>query len=442
MMPTYLRTSSGIATPSGASSVPVPDSASPLALRARGFTFIELIIVMGVIALVAGLGIGFLQNIGRASAAFQAASILAEAGFECKNRSIGGRTSTLVVTVDPDENDNDRILVTQAVQRPILTAHFEDANWFVNAAGPTAARSEGVVSIDPDGKSGSAVALGRGGRIDFGTQAAFAPTDGVEIGAWVKPAAGGGAMMVVRGEDAYELYLTREGSLGAGSPDAYKVFLRVKVVDAAEVGRTTPTSAQWTSFETATAPVLGGRWTEIVASFDGVRGSLRVDGVERVKDDGAAGAGKSRTPAGAAPPAGSPAPGLAWRRFPAQPSGGVHLTLSAPDRPFVGSVDTLFVQGIFRSDADRRTLPAGLRIERPKLPLVVRFHNGRLDPRAHRSDVNVVLEDEADREGGRYLVRFGLYGLVSPPRTLLLHEDPDAVPAKPTTSQTTTRPPG
>jgi hypothetical protein len=145
-----------------------------------------------------------------------------------------------------------------------------------------------------------------------------------------------------------------------------------------------------------------------------------VDGIERLKGDDPARRSARPAPGGA----GAPSPAEpAWRRFPTPEGGGVQLTLSAPDTGFVGSVDSLFVQGIFRSDVDRRALPAGLRLERPALPVVVRFHNGRLDPGAHRADVTLLLVDEADEAGERYAIRYGLYGMVSPPRLVLAGEE-------------------
>ena len=41
---------------------------------ARGFTFLELLVVMGVMAVFFGLGIGYLLNIGRSAQSMQAAS--------------------------------------------------------------------------------------------------------------------------------------------------------------------------------------------------------------------------------------------------------------------------------------------------------------------------------------------------------------------------------
>jgi prepilin-type N-terminal cleavage/methylation domain-containing protein len=56
----------------------------------RGFTFLELLIVMGLVAMLVGLTIGWLGNVGRTARAAQAAAIVTETAFRCQNASAGG----------------------------------------------------------------------------------------------------------------------------------------------------------------------------------------------------------------------------------------------------------------------------------------------------------------------------------------------------------------
>jgi hypothetical protein len=394
---------------------------------------------MGLVALFAGLGVGFLQGIGRASRALQSASILAEAAYECKNRSIGGRTATLTLASEPNADGAEELVVTQSVQRPMLTAHFETPDWFVNAAGPAAATAEGSVSLEPEGKSGSAALFAQGGRLDFGHHPAFAPTDGIEIDVWVRPAHGRGAMVVLLGEEVYELSLLRSSAVGSAT-DAYGVQLRLRLVDADDPTRGSATTGAWTTFETEGSPVLAGRWSHVRASFDGASATIRVDGIDRTRADGTA-RGRSRAPRAGVAGEDAAAP-VKWRRLATPSTGGVHLTLStASGRPYVGAVDTLFVQGIFRSAEDRRALASGLSVETPRLPVTVRFQNGRLDPLVHRGDVAVVLVDDASPETERWLVRFGLYGVVSQPRSLLPGQTVEPPKPKATADTTAARKP-
>jgi hypothetical protein len=358
--------------------------------------------------------------------------VLAEAGYECKNRSLGGRTATLTLASETNADGGEELVVTQSVQRPVLTAHFETPDWFVNAAGPAAARAEGSVTLDPEGKSGSAAVLGQGGRLDFGHHPAFAPTDGIEVDVWLRPAAGRGAMTVLLGEESYELSLSRAAGAGANA-DAYDVTLRLRLVEDDEPGRASATTGAWTTFETEGAPVLAGRWSHVRAAFDGAHATIKVDGIDRTREEGSGPRGRSRAPAPRAPGAAATPTPVKWRRLATPSTGGVHLTLSAATgRSYVGAVDTLFVQGIFRAAEDRRVLASGLSVETPRLPSTVRFQNGRLDPLVHRGDVSVVLVDDAAPETERFLVRFGLYGVVSQPRALLPGQtvEPPKAPAK------------
>src|SRR5205085_2681671 len=69
--------------------------------REAAFTFLELLIVMGVLAMLMGLTIGWLGNIGRSARSAQAAAILTESAFRCQNASAGGRRSTLELRMRP-----------------------------------------------------------------------------------------------------------------------------------------------------------------------------------------------------------------------------------------------------------------------------------------------------------------------------------------------------
>src|SRR5207302_6061710 len=123
---------------------PRAGSARRAAVRAR--RFMEMLVGVAVMAVLLGLGIGFLVNVGRASLATQAASILAESGQRCLNVSAGGRRATLeVARVETDGGP--RIEVRTSVERTVLTANFESTSpdtpspdWFVWANEPTTAK--------------------------------------------------------------------------------------------------------------------------------------------------------------------------------------------------------------------------------------------------------------------------------------------------------------
>ena len=394
--------------------VPIPALRADRRFRARGragFTFLELLVVMGVLAVMMGLGIGYLMNVGRSAQSMQAAAALVSAGSRCQNLSAGGKRATLQLRSRAGADGEERLELFTAVERPILTANFEAApkdrpelDGFTNAAGtPGTSKVVGNAKTDEDGKSGSALALVRGSYVDFGTRAGFAVTDGVSVDLWVKVASGG-TMTLVRSDDDrqrfFELRLEKENISG---PDAYKVVLMLWLVPADQPG--VAGSGVSDRFESATACVSPGVWTRIEASFDGRDVSLRVAGVERR-------AQKPRKPAPGAPAT----PETPARRFASTASGVAHLTLSAIDTSFVGSVDTLVVSGIFRGPDDEQRLQGGVRILRPTLPLRVVYANGVLDPAVHGGDVVVDMATPEDADQGTaWRIRYGLYGDLPPP---------------------------
>jgi prepilin-type N-terminal cleavage/methylation domain-containing protein len=373
---------------------------------AGGFTFIELLVVMSMMAVIMGLGIGFLMRVGKSATVQQAATILAEAGFECLNRSAGGRRATLVLSREADEEGVERIVVTQSVQRPALTMNFEDADWTFAAAGPATAKTQGSVRLDEAGWSGSCATFSKNGLMDFGIQAIYAPTDGVEIDVAVKPERGRGSMVVYRaeedGRDLVALVLAKDALGSAGGQDAYKVQLRLSLVPA-DAGRRTDVSAIQTTYETYDAPVVAGEWNQIRAAFDGREASIRIRGVDHVKVEKRA----------------KDAPPLPTFRLATPASGALRATASAERASFEGSMDLLLVSGIFRTDADRRVLRGDVDVatyrgaaRSARLPHRVVWWNGSLDRSVHGADETIEVTSPSETAAWR--VTYGLYGANTP----------------------------
>ena len=175
---------------------PTPRRSPPTARpRAAGFTFLEILTVMGIMAVLLGLGVGFLTGAGKSARSFQAASILGESGLRCQNMSAGGRSATLDLRMLKGADGGERLTVTTAVQRTVLSAAFEAApagaagqEWFASVSGSgELASPNGDVQIVPSEKSGSAVRLGPNGWVDFGTRSGFAMTDGMLAQLWILP---------------------------------------------------------------------------------------------------------------------------------------------------------------------------------------------------------------------------------------------------------------
>ena len=398
-------------------SVPKNDApTTPRTRGGRGFTFLEILVVMGMMAVLLGLGVGFIFGVGKKAIAMQAASILSESGSRCQNMSAGGKRASLDlrrVKVD----GNDRLVVMTSVSRIILTANFSmapkeqpGAEWYVNAAGgPDLARPSGSVSIDPDGQSGGAAKFSGGNAsVDFGSRSGFAMTDGVDIEFWVRPDGGRGTSTLLKcdsdGQTLWKLELER---LAAGT-EAFRLVFTCNLVpsDALEGANAVP-------YRYSTTPCVHsgtGKFTHVEASYDGREPSIRVDGVERYVPD----VRGARTAA---------AESIATWKFPTPPSAVARIVLSDPARPFSGLVDTLTVGGVFRTDEDVRMLPMDVTVVGRTLPLRVPFVNGRVDPTdpiARAGDVIVYLASPSDVDsGGLYEIRFGRYGSMPPPRRVL-----------------------
>lgn len=359
--------------------------------QAAAFTFLEILVVMAIAAVLLGLGIGFLTNVGRAGLAQQAAEVVAESGRRCLNMSAGGRRATLELR-RVDVEGEPRLEVQTAVQRTVLTSNFEqDPEFFVNANEPSVASVTGNVRTDPSGKDGACAMFGSGSVLDYGTRSAFAMTDGVEVAAWVFPGAGSGATMPVLkssdGPDVWQVVLTPASGRSGGFD------LRFEVLEvAADAGPEAAGTKR--TFSSTPGVVTAGVWSKVRVAYDGRACVLEVNGFDRAKPEPE---GKVRKP----------------QRIWVPPSGTTRL---ATGPGYVGGLDTLTVAGVFRNDEDVRRLPLGVELLRPAPPLRLTFWNGRLDPTAHKSDVEVRLQGPNDvASGGAMLIRFGLYGSLTSP---------------------------
>gem|GEM_PF-3533893 len=368
--------------------------AARLARGARGFTFLEILIVMAIVAVLLGLGIGFLTSAGRVGLAQQAAEIVAESGRRCLNMSAGGKRATLEIrTIDVDGDK--RLEVQTAVQRVVLTSNFElQPEWLVNANEPSIAKTTGAVRLEPAGKSGACAVFTSGSSVEYGSRSAFAMTDGVEVDAWVRPEVAGRDMALLTADEDGAVVWRVSLLASAGRAAAFDLKFEVAEVPADAVEATSPGSRR--TFVTKSGAVPAGQWSQLHVGYDGRDCVLAVNGVDRVRAERGAPPSARRT-----------------TRMWVPPSGSARITTGTT---YVGALDTLTVAGVFRSDEDVRRLPYGVTLFRTPSPTRVVFLNGRLDPTVHKADVEVRVQGPADVDGASStLVRFGLYGSLSSP---------------------------
>jgi hypothetical protein len=368
-------------------------------VRGAGYTFLELLIVMGLLAVLVGLGVGFIGNLGRSARTAQAAAIVVEAGAHCQNLSAGTRRATLEIREDAT-GGVERILVVTGVQRPVLTANFEagrkgqpETEWLISAGGgPDAARPNGDVKVTDEGHTGRAAVFAKSGWLDFGTRAAFAVTHGLEVDVQVNPDAGRNRMTLLRADDGSEvLWMVALVKQVATGGEAYQVEVSTRTVPE----KSEAASGNLERFTTREPAVAAGQWSHLRVTHDGRTVTVTVNGVARPFD-------------APPPPKGAPAPSA--RRFVLPPSGVCRLTAGHAQSPYAGAMDSLQVSGVFRTDEDVREL-GNVSILARTLPIVLHFSNGRLDPTYHSQDETIRLQSLAEKETGvHWRVRFGLYG--------------------------------
>jgi hypothetical protein len=363
--------------------------------RERGFTFIELMVIMGMIAVMMGITVGYLQGGGRSNAITIAKTQVRDACYRAKSRSQGGRLSTLVFRRGTDENGRDVDQLSIQVAETVLSHAFETLQG--------ASRNlpmEGVVKLDPAGRTGAAARFGRGEFLRFPAQASFAVSEGLELEMWLKPEGGPSEMTLLEGEGAYEATLFR-----ASTGNDYDVRLRLFLRAPDEKGE-----PAWTIFETEGAPVkTAPRWQHLRVTFDGIVPTVEVDGLERKLRSGRGGA----APAGGAGGAAT----AVLRRIAVPALGAVVLNVSSSGKPYVGWMDGLVLRGVFRVAEDEVTLPSGFEFDvrqppRRQLPFRMRWSNGRLDPERHPEDVLVLVRDVGRPQDPPIVMEVGRAGLV------------------------------
>ena len=379
----------------------LPTRACSLDLRrAGGFSFMEIIVVMGAMAMLAALAVGYIGNIGKGTYLAQAKGMLSETAYRCINGSIGGRRAEFTLREAEDKDGFKSLRIGAIVARPVLTHHFETLEF---ASGGNKPAVNGQVRVAPGkGRTGNA-GLFKGGYLEFQAQSRFAMTEGIELDAWVKPEPNQRVMSIVRGGESYDVSLVQRGE-----GDSYDVRLSLKLRKATDSDRVT---ALQTTFETTGGtggPVVAdGRWNRVQVSFHGLEPSIRVNGIEWYES-------KTVTGRRAGPGGAIGAEALeAVRRIDVPADGVLPLTISSGQRPFYGELDAVRLMGVFRSEELERDLPGDLEVIYPALPLRIAFANGALDPDVHNRDLIIRIADKANPEDPPLRLTLGMYGKVA-----------------------------
>jgi type II secretory pathway pseudopilin PulG len=360
--------------------------------RALGFTFIELIVVMGVLAMLMGLTVGYIKGAGRVNALQMARTQLLDAARRAQGNSRGEKISMFTFRLAERENSQRIHEVFTALADVVLTHAFETID---GASRNLPLKTSGDVRIEPDGRPGSCARFGRGGVLEFEPQASFAVTDGLDVELWIAPEAGPSIMTLIEGQGAYDVALVR------GSSGDYDLRLRVNLRPAEGPGEPT-----WATFESAGGPVKAtGLWTHVHVRFDGLQAAFEVNGIDFAKKTVLPGTPGARQ-------------GPVSRRIAVPREGAVPLFVGSTAQPFVGRMDALVVRGVFRLVEDRPELPDGIVVEvlepaKQPLPFRVFYVNGRLDPLRHTTDVRIKFSDVNRPDDAPLILVLGRHGNIS-----------------------------
>lgn len=353
-----------------------------------GFTLLELLVVIVIISLIAGLGAGAYQVVRRNFALEAAAGRLQGVIRAARNAAVLTGIPTAAV-VDPVS----RTAFAVGFE-PVGEWSFEPVPEDLDAElGLGAYENRGASEI-PDGKVGRALRFGNppgaqsGSWIDCGRKPAFDVRAAVHCEAWVRypavrsepvrrsasgPVRGTAhraaeilpAAAILEKRGAYFLGLAPDGALEGAIGD-YRM-------------RTKP------------GAVSPDRWVHVALQYDGRSLELRVDGVPRaaesVSEDG------------------SPLPRGSSRLPETVPITAAPVTISSPDRPFFGDVDEVRLAGA--AELVEYQLDASMHILGWKK--VIRFdRRGHLDPKFHTGDVRIVIVEPV-REENPERAKTGMY---------------------------------
>ena len=331
--------------------------------RAAGLTLLELMIVMGLLAMIVGVGAGMFAglNPGERTAVGLVQNLLRTAHNSAVARSAPAR-----VRIDRETG-----ALTAEGMEVIGTWHFESADMRGANEMDGVALSVSDTAITPRGYQGSAVSFAGeppGARVEFPIQTdpAYDFELGFAIELAVRLESYGAAPMIDVG-GAVSVEAARLGALEAS-------FFALTVDRLGQLAR-----GARVSVETPPGVLRTGRWVRLRVVYD--RRALRVfaDGVEVA---------------------------AVWESSSVWRVEGP-LVLSGGRSPFPGAIDNLVVSAV--TGEQRAALPAGVVFTADTPTEIVYAPGGALDPSLHREPARVGLAFESGR---RELIQVNLYGTV------------------------------
>ena len=352
-------------------------------MRRRGFTLIEILVVLSVMGVLFGLSIGFVASAGRGNQLLQTANSLVSQIATSRSQSQGNDSA--YVKVDVTESGETRIRSFR--NRQVFHWACED---FERASEVGVLNRSGNVDVATGGVSsgeGNHVAFA-GGRVELANMADLAFRDGFSVKCRINPAADGSANAPLF-QKGTNLRIDLK-SAGAGRYDIEATIKLAPDRDGAGRGayqlrtgfRGPKEVAEWQ------APIVGGRWQDIQISYDRNTFSIYVNGRLRgMRTD---------------------------RRNMMQPETQSKLVIGAG---YMGGFDSLLIAGIFEDSDDTYTLPAIVvwvdeNGAKKSGELDIHFRNRALDSQYHAKPIDLIFKLD-NEEGARRRVQIALSGEAS-----------------------------
>lgn len=322
---------------------------------AAGFTLLELLVVLGLFAVLFGISVGLFKKIGMGRA--QAVSMVKDAVRAARTFAIEQSATS---TVDFDVAAG-RVIASGFVS--VGNWHFEDDR---SAGWPTDADLTGGAEISDDGAIGRALRLSAESRgyVSLGRSPSFDPDQGVLIDLFLRVPAGTDAPLVSKGR-AYAFSVTGD--------EGFAFTVRTREGGIAGKGE-----GELRSIALARC-FTPDRWVRVQASYDGRRMIVIVDGRERGRRE-------------------------FETRMSMWPDPESSLLVGDPETRFDGEIDEIRLASTVVNEAP--PLPDGVKLDKPES---IHFgSNGRLDPLRHAVPARIGLVLEED--GRRREVVVGMFG--------------------------------
>jgi len=326
--------------------------------RQAAFTLIEMLVVLSLLAVLMGLGVGFIQRAGSGNRLILTTNALASQLATAREQAYGDRRAYVVV----DTREDGATTIRNFRYRQVFAWACEDLE---RASEPDFLKPAGV-TVSPDyGREGRYAVFSASGQVTLGDPPWLDFLDGFTLqfrlkpdgraGTLFKKGTGNGLIVNVIGGSAGRMGLEAKITLqpdakgeGGGTYD-----LRTGVREAEDV-------VEWGS------PLIPGRWADVTISYDRNVFTIYVDGQQRaVRSD---------------------RKGLMVLNDDAFTIGG----------GYSGGFDSLVISGIFEDDEDRFDVPPEVtrldaKGEKPlgKATTVIHFANRSLDPQYHKEPIRL-----------------------------------------------------